>query len=285
MSITCRNNKHIVTSCDFNMTQCSKSLKVSLKQRSAEKCREVLCDHLSVPSHVLHPQRKRCLGCAMTQCDHVPRIRSNSPGSPVSISLASPQLFLGFRLGILVKLWRHARFGLEKNQTKQAIIGNLNSIQNTLKYCFIVRIQCLCLFSGLQNILSNLWTEGKALHFTNWLSATSISAVCSSVSTVLYTYIYIYSIKIFGLWHAFRVSGGSTLTRPWQNRNLRYHCSGRHLLKTLRSCGDGHWRANLSSLNDRSMTEVSPQHSDVCNCLDTVERWFLQNSATSRETS
>ena len=64
------------------------------------------------------------------------------------------------------------------------------------KYCFIVRIQCLCLFSGLQNILSNLWTEGKALHFTNWLSATSISAVCSSVSTVLYIYIYIGS-KIY----------------------------------------------------------------------------------------
>ena len=65
------------------------------------------------------------------------------------------------------------------------------------KYCFIVRIQCLCLFSGLQNILSNLWTEGKALHFTNWLSATSISAVCSSVSTVLYIYIFIYIYKLY----------------------------------------------------------------------------------------
>lgn len=82
-----------------------------------------------------------------------------------------------------------------------------------IKYCFIVRIQCLCLFSGLQNILSNLWTEGKALHFTNWLSATSISAVCSSVSTVQYIYIFDQkSIWHHLWWHAFRVSGGSTLT-------------------------------------------------------------------------
>lgn len=106
------------THCDFMWLQHDSVQQKFESEFETEKCREVLCDHLiicdhlwSVPSHVLHP-------------------------ISVSIGLASPQLFLGFRLGILVKivkLWQlsqlscEIRSGVQKNQTKQAI-GNQNSI-------------------------------------------------------------------------------------------------------------------------------------------------------------